>query len=1570
MYLTDILHTVDRSVLLASLQSLFSGSNASINASAGTTASTASDATTNTNTTTTTPPPTTHRSFNPISSFSAHRSSKKGKMGKKVDKEKPPRERWLLTRKTWKYMTDAGRKLIPDYIRGNSNDPQDLKKIEEYFQHVCTNEPTFLPIFRRKQSFPGALGVSPFRRSGKLRHTHKWFGRSTNRLAPISDNKSSGSSNISSPPTKFNSADESEDEGISANENQRMFLIIEMLEKYLKLSSDAEPLNETDVLNLAKESSSSPNEYDSSAFNSPDNMSPPAYGKSGSIDAGIEFQKFRSSIMSSSGIIGGEDSAKKYSFGSIEGNNTSTKLSHQTTFGSSDPSSYSSSRLNRRPIGSQHTSLLLENLRNYGRSNRSSLLSTMHFTPAVLEDKQLLRRIRDELKQQQLDIILKRHSRRPMGSDSSAPLRLSTSLFMLPTLKSVPSRNSQDQKDGITYTLTGIPLASDELAESDEVAALCARVPLISIKYASQEKPSHWNTEETQTDPIPVNNIYQQYHEYLKRQEQEKIEKEHSQKNKNILSKSMSSGACKSGLGDSTTKHSKRKSSIDNEDVSQSVSDTIKRYLRMARKKPSSESTANQFKRINYDTNLRNITSKGEIEKPDELDIGNTKHTQTNDNWTELVIEEIKAHMSADEYKQLLSLSDCPENYHHNASASSGERKLTSSSTPTSPTGFFHTSSWTKDSIFGHKKEDSSIANMQKSKSSSNVGQVFSKKIWKSRSKSQTRPDSPAQPHWTPQGNCIWKSSTGKYLHLKKAYLHELSDVERKSLQRIALDRINQLNIGVPVKLPSETTTTDGLQPKSQKRRAPLLLKRKALTTSFFDSSKIKSDGRKGSTSNASGGLIFGQPLEKCLSNDNAFAASTTTTKQKGSDDSGGHKFSRKSRCSITSLDAALPGSAISSDGNYSGSCDSLFSKHDSRFTASNSGDSLSDVGGSGGGLGNSLEDDDASSKFSNGSARQTQPQVPPLILACIDHLTNYGLHVVGIFRVSTSKRRIRELREELDCGSLKTFDSETSPHDVASLLKEYLRDLPEPLLCRSLYPAFLSTQKIRNRRLQLEALSHLIQLLPIAHRDTLYVLLKFLALVARCSDDVMNLATNTCISVGNKMDSANLATVIAPNILHSNTDASSAVATDEQAEERLDVINVVRTMIDHYEELFAIPPDVMDDVYTVIWDTHPEQLDYIFDRKDSYEVNNSRKDESTTSSPKKSPGAKVHAHFFPQHSQERFDPYEDVSATPGTSAQTEDGEQPRRMYVREQFTHENTVRGNVAEPSDNIRRRERGSRTKSLIPDQESVFSRRRRRVPSSSNTITPLTDDGIRYNLNLSPPTTPTSKSNNSNNEVLLASLKLPVQMVNTSAIHADIISTAATPLSLTSDLSDIPYIEDAETNNGYRSTTTITPPQQSPTSKTLSSIAKKSGFPLTKLKSQFKPAQLTLTTVPIDQGTKDVDKLISAAQKQTGNNTIEPHTHSIPVMTAITNIGGDMMRSKTAEFERMMTNQQQQQNKSISKSHSQTMQQSHGSSGARTTDTKCVPLKTSDSSPNVRNGPIYKRRDVISSALNLKK
>lgn len=479
-----------------------------------------------------------------------------------------------------------------------------------------------------------------------------------------------------------------------------MFLIIEMLEKYLKLSSDAEPLTELDDV---KESSSSPNEYDSSVVTSPDNLSPPPDRSTPS----------PSSSCTPTSIVGHRSSDGTIDTDYIQGTSraamsssiqSSSTASATRAFrpSSSNSSSFSSSNLPAsvpyqtmgpyRAIGSQHTSLLLENLRSYGRSNRSSLLSSMNFTPAVLEDKQLLRRIRDELKQQQLDIILNRHSRRALGTGDSTTLRLSMSMFMLPTLKSIPARTSStDSKDGIDIKLSSVPVGGGAEWAGDSNTLLAsgslARVPLISIKYASQEKSLSLNSDGTQTDPIPVNDIYCLYGEYLRQQRNEKL---NELKNSNTLSKSMSAGCSKTaGLGDTNAKHSKRKSSIDNEDVSQSVSDTIKRYLRMARKKPANENDANRFKRINYDTNLRNIQSKPEIPKPDELDVGNSKCTQTNDDWCELVIKQIKVQMAAKDDRSL-PLSDCQEDYQHQPYIV--DRKQTSSSTPTSPTGFFQTS--------------------------------------------------------------------------------------------------------------------------------------------------------------------------------------------------------------------------------------------------------------------------------------------------------------------------------------------------------------------------------------------------------------------------------------------------------------------------------------------------------------------------------------------------------------------------------------------------------------------------------------------------------------------------------------------------------------------------------------------------------------------------------------------------------------------------------------------------------------------------------------------------------------
>ena len=40
-----------------------------------------------------------------------------------------------------------------------------------------------------------------------------------------------------------------------------------------------------------------------------------------------------------------------------------------------------------------------------------------------------------------------------------------------------------------------------------------------------------------------------------------------------------------------------------------------------------------------------------------------------------------------------------------------------------------------------------------------------------------------------------------------------------------------------------------------------------------------------------------------------------------------------------------------------------------------------------------------------------TSPCVPTVVMMCIRHLEQFGLHTVGIFRVSSSKRRVRQVR-------------------------------------------------------------------------------------------------------------------------------------------------------------------------------------------------------------------------------------------------------------------------------------------------------------------------------------------------------------------------------------------------------------------------------------------------------------------------------------------------------------------------------------------------------------------------------
>lgn len=73
---------------------------------------------------------------------------------------------------------------------------------------------------------------------------------------------------------------------------------------------------------------------------------------------------------------------------------------------------------------------------------------------------------------------------------------------------------------------------------------------------------------------------------------------------------------------------------------------------------------------------------------------------------------------------------------------------------------------------------------------------------------------------------------------------------------------------------------------------------------------------------------------------------------------------------------------------------------------------------------------------------------------------------------------------------------------------------------------------------------------------------------------------------------------VFAPNILHCVKPGQRSEVSAERAEERIDVINVVRTLLEHAATLFKVPAALLDEVYLHMMDTHPADLDLALSRR------------------------------------------------------------------------------------------------------------------------------------------------------------------------------------------------------------------------------------------------------------------------------------------------------------------------------------------------------------------------------------
>uniref|UniRef100_A0A8C6QWM9 RalA-binding protein 1 n=1 Tax=Nannospalax galili TaxID=1026970 RepID=A0A8C6QWM9_NANGA len=79
---------------------------------------------------------------------------------------------------------------------------------------------------------------------------------------------------------------------------------------------------------------------------------------------------------------------------------------------------------------------------------------------------------------------------------------------------------------------------------------------------------------------------------------------------------------------------------------------------------------------------------------------------------------------------------------------------------------------------------------------------------------------------------------------------------------------------------------------------------------------------------------------------------------------------------------------------------------------------------------------------------------LPAVFRECIDYMEKHGMKCEGIYRVSGIKSKVDELKAAYDREESPNLE-EYEPNTVASLLKQYLRDLPENLLTKELIPRF-----------------------------------------------------------------------------------------------------------------------------------------------------------------------------------------------------------------------------------------------------------------------------------------------------------------------------------------------------------------------------------------------------------------------------------------------------------------------------------------------------------------------------------
>ncbi|XP_055060477.2 protein FAM13A isoform X2 [Misgurnus anguillicaudatus] len=188
---------------------------------------------------------------------------------------------------------------------------------------------------------------------------------------------------------------------------------------------------------------------------------------------------------------------------------------------------------------------------------------------------------------------------------------------------------------------------------------------------------------------------------------------------------------------------------------------------------------------------------------------------------------------------------------------------------------------------------------------------------------------------------------------------------------------------------------------------------------------------------------------------------------------------------------------------------------------------------------------------------------VPVVVRSMVEYLEKHGLHQEGIFRVNGSVRTVETLRQRFDAGEEVDLHQEVDTFAVASLLKLFLRDLPEGLIHPSIHNPLIQLSQECSEDDFCRDVGELLCKLPEIHYSLLQYLCHFLSRVEQ-------------EHAHNRMTATNLATVFGPNVFH----VSSGF---DGIQEQNICNNIMSKLIQNCNTIFKSATEIQEQISNII---------------------------------------------------------------------------------------------------------------------------------------------------------------------------------------------------------------------------------------------------------------------------------------------------------------------------------------------------------------------------------------------------